>query len=82
MGLRQANQDNSISLHCCLVVLPSVQPHTIVCPANSDLLAVYAWTGDLGGKFWFGDPASGERWAGDINAVARPREYYDSMAAG
>ena len=61
---------------------PSAMPHTIHVPESEPLLAIYAWTGQIGGKFWFGDSECGERFAnvGDINSIGDPGEYYDDMA--
>merc|ERR1719317_1323617 len=55
-------------------------PHTIQVPQAEPLLALYAWTGQLGGQFWFGDSECGEEFAGDINKIEDPEEYYDKMA--
>ena len=61
---------------------PSAMPHTIHVPESEPLLAIYAWTGQISGKFWFGDSECGERFAnvGDINSIGDPGEYYDDMA--
>ena len=59
----------------------SAMPHTIHVPESEPLLAIYAWTGQIGGKFWFGDSESGKKFAGGIiNRVGDPREYYDDLA--
>ena len=59
---------------------PSAQPHMISVQENEDLLAIYAWTGHINGKFWFGDLECGEKFAGDINSIGDPRTYYENMA--
>ena len=59
---------------------PSAMPHTIQVPKAEPLLALYAWTGQLGGQFWFGDSECGEEFAGDINKIEDSEEYYDKMA--
>mmetsp|Transcript_104962 Transcript_104962/g.203160 ORF Transcript_104962/g.203160 Transcript_104962/m.203160 type:complete len:480 (+) Transcript_104962:60-1499(+) len=62
------------------LVIPSATPHTIQAPAAKSLLAVYAWTGQVKGKFWFCDCTPGDRYVADINKITAPEEYYDSMA--
>ena len=59
---------------------PSAMPHAIHVPKEDPLLAIYAWTGQIGGKFWFGDLECGKRFAGDVNNVDDPMEYYNDMA--
>ena len=48
---------------------PSAAPHTIKAPANAPMLAWYAWTGDLGGRFWFCDCDVGYDILATIKAV-------------
>uniref|UniRef100_A0A7S4SJ91 Methyltransferase type 11 domain-containing protein n=1 Tax=Alexandrium monilatum TaxID=311494 RepID=A0A7S4SJ91_9DINO len=60
--------------------IPSASPHTVQAPADGPLLAVYAWTGRLNGRFWFCDCALGDKYSSDINKIASPEDYYNAMA--
>jgi len=57
-------------------------PHAIHVDEDKPLLTVFAWTGKLGGKFWFLDIESGERFGSTIKGDQRPdsRELYNNMA--
>merc|ERR1712046_71617 len=37
------------------LVHPSAAPHAIRAPLDKPLLAIYAWTGNIKGRFWFCD---------------------------
>jgi len=55
-------------------------PHSIHVPLTEPLVTVYAWTGQLKGKFWFIDPRNGDRFSKTIKNVVDPKDYYEEMA--
>jgi len=55
-------------------------PHTMHVPENEPLLTVFAWTGNVGGKFWFVDIECGEKFSENIRVVSDPTELYNKMA--
>jgi len=57
-------------------------PHCVKVPQIEPLLTLFAWSGNLDGKFWFLDVASGNRFGNTIqnNKVSGPQELYDNMA--
>jgi len=61
-------------------VHPSAAPHAICAPLDKPLLAVYAWTGQVNGKFWFCDCCAGNAYLSDINKISDPEDWYDKMA--
>eukprot|EP01052_Picozoa_sp_SAG31_P016786 SAG31_NODE_1125_length_9770_cov_2.732499_5_plen_468_part_00 len=59
---------------------PSATPHTIRAPADTPLLAWYAWTGDLGGEFWFCDCNAGDPFLATIATAKEPEGFYDNIS--
>jgi len=57
-------------------------PHAIHVDHQQPLLTVFAWSGNLAGKFWFLDTESGDRFGGIIRMVKQPnsKELYNKMA--
>ena len=57
-------------------------PHAIHVGEEEPLLTVFAWTGNLGGKFWYLDTESGKRFDDIIKTTQAkdPRGLYNNMA--
>ena len=72
------------------VIHPAALPHTIEAPASNagtaavPLLAFYAWTGRLDGKFWFCNCHAGDQYIpklwGPASISSAPEDCYDLMA--
>jgi len=59
---------------------PPCLPHSIHVPLTEPLLTIYAWTGQLNGRFWFGDTLCGEKFSKELKNVEDPRQFYNEMA--
>ena len=62
-----------------IIVHQAGQPHMMVVPGDQYLLAFYAWTGDIDGRYWWCDPGHGQKYV-DVGTVGDARTYYDTMA--